>query len=94
MGVQFMKIRNKFVLIFTIFAIVPLILSGIIVNSIIQDSNRKDAYGRLREELVVAQNSMQGNIEMLKNIALDSQNDELLIRYLNENNSAELKSKV
>ena len=89
-----MKIRNKFVLIFTIFAIVPLILSGIIVNSIIQDSNRKDAYGRLREELVVAQNSMQGNIEMLKNIALDSQNDELLIRYLNENNSAELKSKV
>lgn len=68
-----MKLRNKFVLIFTIFAIVPLILSGIIVNSIIQNSNRKDAYSRLKEELVVAQNSMQGNIEMLKNIALDSQ---------------------
>lgn len=89
-----MKLKNKFVLIFTIFAILPLIVSGIIVNSIIQNSNRKDAYARLKEELLVSQNSMQGNIEMIKNIALDSQNDELLIRYLNENNSTELKSKV
>lgn len=89
-----MKLKNKFVLIFTIFAILPLIVSGIIVNSIIQNSNRKDAYGRLKEELVVAQNSMQGNIEMLKNIALDSQRDELLSSYLNDNVSTELKSKV
>ncbi|NMF06690.1 methyl-accepting chemotaxis protein [Clostridium beijerinckii] len=89
-----MKLKNKFISIFTIFAIIPLIISGIIVSYVVQNSNKNDAYVRLNEELLIAQNSMQSHIETLKNIALDSENDELLMRYLNENTSTELKNKV
>jgi len=89
-----MKLKNKFILIFTIFAIIPLIVSGVVVNFVVQNSNKNEAYGRLKEELLVSQNSMQSNIETLKNIALDSQSDELLLKYLNENSSTELKGEV
>lgn len=89
-----MKLRNKFIIFFTAFAIIPLIIAGIIVSSVVQKSNTNDAYERLKEELRMTQNSISDNIEMLKNIALDSQNDELLIKYLNENSSAKLKEEV
>lgn len=89
-----MKLKIKFIVFFISFAIIPLILSSIIVSSVVQNSNKKDAYGRLKEELVLSQNSMQSDIEMLKKIASDSQNDELLLRYLNEDGPIELKDAV
>lgn len=89
-----MKLKSKFIGIFVSFAIVPLIIAGIIINFVVQNSNKNDAYGRLKEELTIAQRSMQEDIEMLKNAALESENDELLVRYLNDRTSAELKDKV
>ncbi|OOM16036.1 methyl-accepting chemotaxis protein [Clostridium saccharobutylicum] len=89
-----MKLKNKFIGIFTSFAIIPIIIAGIVISCVVQNSNKNEAYGRLKEELSVAQNSMEQNIGMLKNIALDSQNDELLINYLNNSSSAELKGDV
>lgn len=89
-----MKLRNKFIILFTIFAIIPLIVSGFIINSIVQRSNKNDAHTRLNEELLVSQKSMEGNIEMLKNLALDSQKDETLIKYFSNNTSTELKQQV
>ncbi|MCH5138270.1 methyl-accepting chemotaxis protein [Clostridiaceae bacterium UIB06] len=89
-----MKLKSKFIMFFTIFAIVPLLICGIIVTSVVQKSNKNDAYGRLKEELAISQNSMQNTLEMLKNIASASENDELLLSYLNENTSTELKDKV
>lgn len=89
-----MRLRNKFIIIFTVFAIVPLLISGFIINSIVQKSNKNDAYARLNEELSVSQKSMEGNIGMLKNLALDSQKDETLIKYFSNNTSTELKQQV
>ncbi|WP_459478447.1 methyl-accepting chemotaxis protein [Clostridium saccharoperbutylacetonicum] len=89
-----MKLKNKFIVLFTIFAIVPLIISGIIVSSIVQNSNKKEAYSRLNEELLVSEQSMNGTIEMLKNLALDSQKDPTLIQYFNNTTSDELKEQV
>lgn len=89
-----MKLKSKFIGIFVSFAIVPLIIAGIVINFVVQNSNKNDAYGRLKEELTISQRSMQEDIEMLKNAALESENDELLVRYLNDRNSDELKDKV
>ncbi|AGX44691.1 methyl-accepting chemotaxis protein [Clostridium saccharobutylicum] len=89
-----MRLKSKFIGIFTSFAIIPIIIAGIVISCVVQNSNKNEAYVRLKEELSVAQNSMEGNIEMLKNIALDSQNDELLTNYLNNSSSAELKGNV
>ncbi|AWI04731.1 methyl-accepting chemotaxis protein [Clostridium drakei] len=89
-----MKLKSKFIGIFVSFAIVPLIVAGITINFVVQNSNKNDAYGRLKEELTISQRSMQQNIEMLKNIASESENDELLLRYLNDSNSVELKNEV
>ncbi|MCH5138671.1 methyl-accepting chemotaxis protein, partial [Clostridiaceae bacterium UIB06] len=89
-----MKLKSKFIGIFISFAIVPLIIAGIIINSVVQNSNKNDAYGRLKEELTISQRSMQENIEVLKNIAAESENDELLLRYLNDRTSGELKDEV
>ncbi|MFT8347542.1 methyl-accepting chemotaxis protein [Clostridium saccharoperbutylacetonicum] len=89
-----MRLKNKFIILFTIFAIVPLVISGIIVSSIVQNSNKKEAYSRLNEELLVSEQSMNGTIEMLKNLALDSQKDPTLIQYFNNTTSEELKEQV
>lgn len=89
-----MRLKNKFIIIFVIFAIVPLIVSAGIVSSIVQNSNKKEAYARLKEELLVSEQSMNGTIETLKNLALDSQKDVTLIQYFNNNTSEELKEQV
>ncbi len=89
-----MKLKNKFIMFFIIFAIVPLIISGIIVSFVVQNSNKNDAYGRLKEELSVSQNSLQGNIEMLKKIALDSQHDDMLLKYLEGDRSKETENET
>ncbi|WP_411678752.1 methyl-accepting chemotaxis protein [Clostridium thailandense] len=89
-----MKLKNKLVILFTFFALVPLIVSGFIISSNLQKANKNDAYTRLNEELMVSQNSMKGNIEMLKNLALGSEKDEILINYFSNNTSAELKEQV
>ena len=62
-----MKLKKKFIAIFTIFAIIPLIISGFIVISAVQNSNKNEAYGRLNEELLVVQNSVQENIRIISN---------------------------
>lgn len=89
-----MKLKNKFIMSFTVFALIPLIISGIIISYVCQNSSKNDAYIRLKEELLIAQSSMRNNIDMLKKIALSSQNDDLIISYLNDDSSTELKTKV
>ena len=89
-----MKLKKKLIPMFISFALIPLIMSGIIINYAIQNSNTKEAYVRLNEELLLAKNTMHGNMEILKTIAMDSQNDQLLLSYLNDPNSSELNAKV
>lgn len=89
-----MKLKNKFIAIFTTFAIIPIIVAGIIVSLVVQNSNKNDAYGRLNGELVVAQNSIENTIEMLKNIASQSEKDGFITYYFNDPTSAERKSLV
>lgn len=89
-----MKLRSKLTISFTIFAIIPLAIASVIVGFIVQDYNKNDAYERLDQEISLAESSISGNMDMLKNVALDSQNDELLRSYLKDSSSEELKSRL
>ncbi|OOM78858.1 methyl-accepting chemotaxis protein [Clostridium sp. BL-8] len=89
-----MKLRSKLTISFIIFAIIPLAIASIIVGFIVQNYNKNDAYERLDQEISLAERSISGNMDMLKNVALDSQNDELLHNYLKDSSSEELKSKL
>ncbi|GKX67343.1 methyl-accepting chemotaxis protein [Inconstantimicrobium mannanitabidum] len=81
-----MKLKKKFIMYFTIFAIVPLVISGIIVSTVVKNYNLNDAYKRLQEELNVSKSTMEGTLEMVKNVALDSQHDGMLVGYLSGDN--------
>lgn len=89
-----MKLKSKFIIFFTAFALVPLLILGTIVCTVVQNSNKNEAYERLKSELSVAQDSMQGTMEMLKKIASDTQNDSMLNSYLSGNRTPELQTQI
>lgn len=79
-----MKLKAKFRLFFTSFALVPIIISGMIAYSVISMVSTKQADSILRNQQEFAMQSIQNMIILVENIGLEASEDTDIIEYLKE----------
>ncbi|MBC2581051.1 methyl-accepting chemotaxis protein [Clostridium sp. DJ247] len=77
-----MKIKQKFILWFISFSIVPIIALGSMVYFIIKDSSIKDAYSTLQSSQKSSMKSFQSNMEMVEKTSQNISQNPILKSYL------------
>ncbi|MBU3106095.1 methyl-accepting chemotaxis protein [Clostridium gasigenes] len=93
-----MKLKSKFIALFTIFALLPLILFGIISNYMVKTNTFKDSTERLESITTSTSNSIGDVIDLLKNVSIDISTRNDVNKYLTTINakgsSTEEKEKI
>lgn len=89
-----MKLKAKFRLFFTSFALVPIIISGIIAYSVISVMNTKQADSILKNQHQYAMQSIQNMIVLVENIGLEASEDVDILEYLNESQAGNINNET
>ena len=93
-----MKLKSKFITLFTIFALLPLILFGVISNYMVKTNTFKDSTERLESITTSTSNSIGDVIDLLKNVSIDISTRNDVNKYLTTINakgsSAEEKEEI
>lgn len=77
-----MKLKAKFITLFTIFALLPLILFGIISNYMVKTNTLKDSTERLESISTSTSTSISDTISLLKKIGIDISTRNDINKYL------------
>ncbi|MBU3109747.1 methyl-accepting chemotaxis protein [Clostridium gasigenes] len=93
-----MKLKSKFIALFTIFALLPLILFGVINHYIVKSNTFEDSTEQLESITTTTSNSIGDVIDLLKNISTDISLRDDVTKYIttiNANGSSpEEKEKI
>lgn len=93
-----MKLKSKFIALFTIFALLPLILFGVISNYMVKTNTFEDSTEQLESITTTTSNSIGDVIDLLKNISTDISLRDDVTKYLTTINakgsSPEEKEKI
>ncbi len=79
-----MKLKSRFIVLFTSFALIPIIIAGVIAYSVISIENTKQAKNNIKNQQKYAMQSMQNMIIMIENIGLETSEDIDIAAYLKE----------
>lgn len=79
-----MKLKSKFITFFTSFALVPIIIAGIIAYSIISMVNTKQVENTLKNQQQYAMQSIQNMIILVENIGFETSEDVDVLEYLKD----------
>ncbi|MCX7950539.1 MAG: methyl-accepting chemotaxis protein [Clostridiales bacterium] len=84
-----MDLKKKFLVFFTVFALLPLVLSGGIIYYVVYNSNMKDAYSNVQNMETFAAQSMQNVLSIIEQIGFEAAEDPSVLGYLKSVKSGE-----
>ncbi|MFD3157153.1 methyl-accepting chemotaxis protein [Haloimpatiens sp. FM7330] len=93
-----MKLKSKFLTLFILFAILPLIIAGTVITYNVNILNTNDAQKRLTNQNNIVKNSVSGTIDLMKDISQTLADNMMIEEYLisveKKNELKELKDEV
>lgn len=84
-----MDLKKKFLVFFTMFALLPLIISGGIIYYVVYNANMKDAYSNVQNMEAFASQSMQNVLAIIEQIGFEAAEDPNILAYLKSVKSSE-----